>query len=112
MTKQPALLIALAPNQRVVAMQRERCSRGSVYTVRDRQGQWLLLAQRLSTVAQVINEQIATHEFDMVNASSLYEAKDKRQECGYHKRTWAVDRHASFEETLGAFERRRPAPAL
>ena len=101
--------ITLAPNERVVAMQRDWSARGKAYTVRDRHCSWLLLTQRLPLVADFINESVARDAFDYVNVTSLYEAKDKQMRCGMTKRMWAVDAHATYAEALAAFERSRPA---
>ena len=51
--------ITLAPNERVVAMQRDWSARGKAYTVRDRHCSWLLLTQRLPLIADFINESVA-----------------------------------------------------
>ena len=104
-----AVALTLAPNERVVAMQRDWSARGMAYTVRDRQCSWLLLTQRLPLIADFINESVARDAFEYVNVTSLYEAKDKQMRCGLTKRTWAVDAHASYDDALAAFERSRPA---
>ena len=92
-------VLVLKADQHVNHVHREGRSRGNVFILTDRGGQYAILCQALPRAARLINN-LAEHPFDRVSVPSLYEASQKN---AYTKRKWLVER-MPLEEAVLAFE--------
>lgn len=72
-------VLQMPPNT-AISCERELHTQGNVYVCRDRRKEYCFIAQRLTFVADAINELVG----EDVKLSSLYEASRRKQKCGYH----------------------------
>ena len=101
----------LSEEEKVEAVHREyHTRRPGAYIIQDKMGMYLIMAQKLSVLCDLINNQLLAESdwWEKVSQTSLYDVADRKDQRtgGWTKGRWRVEKH-SLESAGDNFEEKR-----